>query len=119
MDDDESGRPSLLSGLWACLVGGAFIAGLLAYLDPAREWEECPTYGGSGDSSAFENADWDLYFPLVLTGWVYLVVIEQALPITYRHRRRAIAVARGILAVAGTLLVSCYLLASVLLVCRH
>ncbi|MEV4510371.1 hypothetical protein AB0K00_15565 [Dactylosporangium sp. NPDC049525] len=115
---DGDGRGSRLSGFWACLTGGAAIALLLVFLDPVMRQEDCPNYGANGNASAFANADWDLWFPLVLLSWWALIAMEQVLPLTHRHRGRVEIAARGVCALALAVVSSCCLLMNVALVCH-
>ncbi|GIG86236.1 hypothetical protein [Plantactinospora endophytica] len=112
------GRPSRLSGFWVCLVGGAVIALLLTVLDPVTRYQDCPNYGGNGNASAFDNAAWDLWFPLVLLGWLVLVVLEQMLPVTWRHRGGPDIAVRAASAVALSISTSCCLFLNVAVVCH-
>ncbi|MET7397058.1 hypothetical protein ABZS66_26590 [Dactylosporangium sp. NPDC005572] len=101
-----------LRGLWALIVGGALIVVLLVILDPITRHEDCPNYQANGNASAFGNDNWDLGFPLVLLVWMTAVVVEQAWSVTRRSAfRAAVAV---LLSVIG----SCWLFATVAVVCR-
>jgi hypothetical protein len=111
----EDRRPSRLSGFWACLSGAAAIALLLAFLDPVTRPEDCPNYGANGNASAFHNADWDVWFPVVLLSWLALIAVEQALPVTRRQRGFAV---RGVWAFALALVGSCCLCGSLSVVCH-
>lgn len=115
---DRRGRSSRLSGFWACLVGGAAIASLLMLLDPITRYEDCANYGGNGNASAFDNASWDLWFPLILLGWLGLVVLEQTLPVTRRHRGGVEIAVRAGSALALSTLSSCCLFLDVAMVCH-
>lgn len=110
-------RPFPLGGLWACLVGGVLVTSLLVVLDPITRQQDCPNYGASGNASVFANSIWDLYFPLALFGWVALVIVEQALPTTWRHRSRLDLLLRGATAVGVSLIASCAL-GALLITCR-
>lgn len=112
------GRLSWLSGFWTCLVGGAGIGLLLVVLDPVTSYEDCSNYGGSGNASAFDNPDWDLRFPLVLLGWLVLILLEQTLPVTRRHRGGAEVVVRAASALCLSFVASCCLFLNVSTVCR-
>ncbi|PZV92672.1 hypothetical protein SAMN05443287_108189 [Micromonospora phaseoli] len=111
-------RSSWLSGFWTCLVGGAVIATLLMVLDPIMRYEECPNYGGNGNASAFDNPAWEFWFPIVLLGWLVLVVLEQTLPVTRRHRSGAEVAVRAASAFTLSVLISCCLFLNVAVVCR-
>ncbi|MER7457940.1 hypothetical protein [Micromonospora sp. NPDC126480] len=112
------GPSSRLSGFWACLIGGAVIASLLMVLDPITRAEDCPNYGGNGNASAFDNAAWDLWFPLVLLGWLVLVLLEQTLPVTRRHRGGTDIAVRAASALSLSVVISCCLVLNVSVVCR-
>ncbi|MER7005881.1 hypothetical protein ABT297_22970 [Dactylosporangium sp. NPDC000555] len=114
----DTSRPSRLSGWWACLVGGAVMASLLVFLDPILHQQDCPNAGGNGNASAFANSDWDFYLPLVMIGWAFLVIMEQALPVTWRGRSRLNAAVRAATAVAVSLSGSCWLFLQLATVCR-
>ena len=111
-------RASRLSGFWACLTGAAAIALLLLFLDPVLQPEDCPNYGANGNASAFHNADWELWFPVVLLSWLALIAAEQALPVTRRHRGGVEVAARGVWAFALALVSSCCLCGSLSVVCH-
>ncbi|SCG43863.1 hypothetical protein GA0070609_1381 [Micromonospora echinaurantiaca] len=115
---DRRWRPSRLSGFWACLVGGAAIAALLMVLDPVTRYEDCPNHGGNGNASAFDDASWDLWFPLVLLGWLGLVAVEQTLPVTRRHRGGVDVAVRAGSALVLCTVSSCCLFLNVAIVCR-
>ncbi|WP_432968660.1 hypothetical protein [Dactylosporangium sp. CA-233914] len=115
---DDTPRPSRLSGCWACLVGGAVIASLLLFLDPILRQGDCPNAGANGNASAFANSDWDFYLPLVMIGWVLLVLVEQALPVTWRQRNRFDVAVRAASALALSLSSSCCLFLQLATVCR-
>ena len=100
-------RRAPLAGFWALLVGGALLAVLTVALRPITDVRDCSNYGGSGNASAFPDEIWDLYYPLVLLGWLSAVVVEQLLPVTWNGRRTGAIVARGLLAVAITVTASC------------
>ncbi|MEV6370844.1 hypothetical protein AB0L86_28545 [Micromonospora musae] len=115
---DHTPRRSRLSGLWACFVGGALLALLLAILDPITRREDCPNYGGNGNASSYANPAWDLYLPLLLLGWMVLIVVEQALPITRRNRDRFDVATRAAAAVGISLVSSCCFILPIQIVCR-
>lgn len=91
---------------------------LLVFLDPVMRVEDCPNYGANGNASAFSDADWDLWFPLVLLSWLTLIVLEQALPVTRRHRGGVEVAARGVCAFALALVSSCCLFLDLSVVCH-
>ncbi|MGY0002683.1 hypothetical protein [Micromonospora sp. I033] len=110
--------PSRLSGFWVCLAGAAFFAALLAILQPITRYEDCPNYGGNGNASAFANPARDFYLTLLLFGWVFLVVLEQTLSVTWRGRGRADAALRAAGAITVTTVAACGLFAAVAVVCH-
>jgi hypothetical protein len=114
----KGSRPSALGGLWALLVGGVAIVGLLLFLQPVTQRAECPNYGGNGNASAFANSAWDLYLPLVLLAWVVLIGVEQLLPVTWRGRGGGEIAARAVVAVVVAVVGSCCLFLSLGTVCR-
>ena len=115
---DDHGRPSPLSGLWSAVVGGLLLVLLLVVLDPITRFEDCPNYGGNGNASSFSNPAWDLYLPLLTLCWVVLVIVEQALPVTWRHRSRLAGWVRAAVAGAGVTITSCCVVGSIVTVCR-
>lgn len=117
MTDDRK-RPPRLGGFWVLLVGGVSIALLLAVLDPIMRHEDCPNYGASGNASAFDNPAWDLYFPLVMLGWIVLIAVEQVLPVTWRNRSGTDIAVRATSALALSVSASCCVMLNVAIVCR-
>ncbi|WP_432837421.1 hypothetical protein [Dactylosporangium sp. CA-092794] len=111
-------RPSRLGGLWALLVGGAAIAALLVFLHPILDPSACPNAGAAGNASAFADPAWDLYFPLVLLCWIVSIAVEQALPVTWRHRTRAETALRATAALALSVTASCCLGLQVAVACH-
>ena len=109
---------SPLAGFWALLVGGALLTVLTMVLQPATDVRDCPNYGGNGNASAFPHEVWDLYYPLLLLGWLSAVLAEQLLPVTWNGRGAGLIVARGLLAVTIALAASCGAGAGLLLLCR-
>ncbi|ROP28862.1 hypothetical protein [Couchioplanes caeruleus] len=106
------------SGLWALFTGGAVLALLLVILQPATTPAECPNYGAAGNASPFKDAAWDMWFPLLALGWVVLVLIEQVLPRTRRHRGGASGAARAAGVVMASVAGSCCLVGPFLVMCR-
>jgi hypothetical protein len=106
-------RPSALSGLWVLVVGGAAIVLLLLFLDPIVSTTNCLNHGGNGHAGACAEPDWDFLLMLLLPGWILLVVVEQVLPVTWRHRSRLAASTRALTAVVLALIGSCFLLVEV------
>ncbi len=111
-------RASRLSGFWAFLTGGAAIALLLLVLAPATSPSQCGNYRGNGNASAFDDAAWDLRLPVVLLSWMALIVLEQALPVTRRHRGGVEVAARGVWALALAVVTSCCLFLKLAVVCH-
>ena len=111
-------RRSPLAGFWALLVGGVLLTMLTLGLRPATDVRDCPNYGGNGNASAFPNETWDLYYPLLLLGWLFTVVVEQLLPVTWNGRTTGLIVARALLAVTITLTASCCAGFKLLLLCH-
>ena len=60
---------------------------------------DCPNYGGNGNASDFSNEMWDLYYPLLLLGWLAAIVAEQVLSVTWNGRPSGLIVAHALLAV--------------------
>ena len=106
------------SGFWALLTGGAAIAVLLAVLDPITRPQDCANYGGNGNASVFDNPDWDLWFSLILVCWLAAIVVEQALPVTRRHRGGVEVAARALGAITLAIVSSCYLFLRVAVLCH-
>lgn len=117
MNDDHA-RPSALRGLWSFVVGGAGLVALTVALGPITRPEDCPNYGGNGNASAFSNPAWDLYLPILALGWVVLIVLEQALPVTWRDRSRTDIATRAATVVILSLVGSCGFLPWLLTVCH-
>lgn len=111
-------RRSRLDGFWALLVGGALLTVLTVALQPVTDVRECPNYGGSGNASAFPDEIWDLYYPLLLLGWLLAVVVEQLLPISWNGRKPGLVVARALVAVMSALTASCCGGLNLLVLCR-
>ena len=115
---DDIERPARLGGFRALLVGGGLIALLLVYLDPVTRVEDCPNYGGNGNASAFADAGWDGYLPLLMIFWISAVVVEQALPYTWRGRGRVAGAARVTAAVVLSLFAACFVTLPLEVVCH-
>jgi hypothetical protein len=111
-------RRSPLAGLWALLVGGVLLATLTVALQPATNVHGCSNYGGNGNGTAFSNGIWDLIYPLLLLVWLFAVVVEQLLPITWNGRKAALIVARALLAVTLALTAACGAGVKLLLLCH-
>jgi hypothetical protein len=99
-------------------VGGALVMMLTVALRPATDVRDCPNYGGNGNASAFPNEIWDLFYPLLLLGWLVAVVVEQLLPVTWNGRKAGLIVARALFAVTITLTASCGAGFKLLLLCH-
>jgi hypothetical protein len=100
-------RRSPLAGFWALLVGGALLIMLTVALRPVTDVRDCPNYGGSGNASAFPDEVWDLFYPLLLLGWLCAVVLEQLLPVSWNGRTAGLILARALLAVTVALVAAC------------
>ncbi|MFI5937346.1 hypothetical protein [Actinoplanes sp. NPDC051494] len=105
---DDNERPVLLSGLWAVLAGGLLLT-LLSM------WVVEPPSGpcgssGSGSHSSFRDPSWDVIVPLLVLGWLLLVVMEQVLSITWRGRGKLAGAIRAGAAVLLCLTGSCFFL---------
>ena len=87
-------------------------------LQPVTRFEDCSNYGANGNASAFANPAWDLLFPLLTLGWVVLIVMEQVLPVTWRGRTRLDGWLRATVAVSVSIVGSCSLVSSFLVLCR-
>jgi hypothetical protein len=116
--NDDHARPSPLSGLWCFTIGGVGLVALTVALDPITRQEDCPNYGASGNASAFPNPVWDLYLPILALGWMVLIILEQALPLTWRNRSQIDIATRAATAVTLSLVGSCGLLPWLLIMCH-
>ena len=110
--------PTPLGGFWACLTGGTLLAAVLLFEHPILDPARCPNAGAAGNASAFADPAWDLYLPLLVLAWLLLVVIEQALPTTWRHRSASAVTLRAALAIATVVAASCVLVVPLETVCR-
>jgi len=115
---DDHDRPSPLSGLWSWTVGGLLLAVLLTFLHPVLRFEDCPNYGGNGNASAYPEPAWDAFFPLLAITWISCVIVEQGLPVTWRHRSRPVGAVRALVAVASSLFASFFVVGSLAVMCR-
>jgi hypothetical protein len=115
---DGHDRPSPLSGLWSWAVGGLLLAGLLIFLHPVLRFEDCPNYGGNGNASAYPDAAWDVFFPLLAITWISCVIVEQFLPVTWRRRAWFGGAARALVAVTLSLSASFSVVGSLAVMCR-
>lgn len=100
------------------IVGGIGLVALIVALNPITRQEDCPNYHAAGNASAFANPVWDLYLPLMALGWLVLIILEQALPSTWRHRTRIDIVTRAVSALGLAIVASCCLIPWFLLVCH-
>jgi hypothetical protein len=107
-----------LNGFWACLGGGVAVGLLLLYLQPVMRPEDCPNYGGNGNASAFRNPNWDLYLPIVLFGWLVLVLLELVLLAADRNRTWGDVALRAGVTVSVTLVASCCFVLPLEVVCH-
>ncbi|MFF5076022.1 hypothetical protein ACFY36_03150 [Actinoplanes sp. NPDC000266] len=80
---------------------------LTVVLQPITDVRDCRNYRASGNASAFPNEIWDLYYPVLLLFWLWVVIVEQLLPVTWNGRRTILVVARAFLAVLACLAASC------------
>ncbi|WP_157408411.1 hypothetical protein [Actinoplanes sp. N902-109] len=106
---EDPARPSPLSGLWTAVAGAPVYVLLLLVAHPITRVEDCSNYGAAGNASAFANSSWDLWLPLIALGWLLVVLIEQALPVTWRHRGGGEVAVRALTALVGSLAWSCCL----------
>lgn len=88
---------------------------LVVALDPITRPEDCPNQ--TGNASVFSNPAWDLYLPMMALGWVVLIIVEQALPLTRRNRSRIAIAARAATAVVLSLVGSCCVLPLIMVGC--
>lgn len=87
-------------------------------LQPITDVRDCPNYGASGNASAFPDEIWDLYYPLLLAGWLIAVVTEQLLPPTWNGRTALPIIARALLAITIAVIIACYAGFKLLLLCH-
>jgi hypothetical protein len=116
--NDDQARPSPLSGLWSFVIGGIGLVILTVALDPVTRQQDCPNYGGSGNASAFSNPAWEFYLPVLALAWVALILLEQALPFTWRYRSGINMATRAATAVTLSIVASCGLIQQLLLMCH-
>ncbi|GAA3454688.1 hypothetical protein [Dactylosporangium matsuzakiense] len=109
---------SRLSGLWACIAGGAALVLLVLYLDPITDQRDCPNWGAAGNASAYGDERWDYGVLLLCMLWMAAVLIEQLLPPARRGRSQAGGAWRTVAAGVVTVLVSCCGLAPIGLTCH-
>ena len=107
-----------MRGFWALATGGAGVLVLLLVLQPVIDQRDCSNFGAAGNAGAFPDPSWDFWFPVVLLGWVVLILVEQALPVTWRGGTVGANAGRALAAVSLALLVSCCLGATLGTVCR-
>ena len=116
--DCPASRPTPLGGFWAFLLGGLVLVAAVVYAHPIVDPSDCPNAGAAGNASAFADPSWDLRLPMLVLGWLALVVVEQALPTTWRHRPGWAVAARAALAISVVFAASCLLLVPLETVCR-
>ncbi|MFI5916771.1 hypothetical protein [Dactylosporangium sp. NPDC051541] len=107
-----------LSGLWACLVGGAALLTLVLYLDPITDQRDCPNWGGNGNASAYGDERWDYGMLLLCALWMLAVLVEQFLPPARRGRTTAGGAWRTVAAGFVTVIASCCGIAPIGLNCH-
>lgn len=114
-----------MGGLWAFSVGGLAMGVLMARLEWAYHWsqylgmapEECANYGGNGNAGPFAYTSWEFLLPYLAFTWVLAIAIEQALPSARLHRSSASYALRATLALAGSIVLSCWLPVGLALTC--
>jgi hypothetical protein len=116
--DHETPRPAVLGGFRSLLAGGVVLIAVLVYQRPIIDPSRCPNAGAAGNASAFADPAWDRYLPELLLGWLVPVLLEQALPVSWRHRGAAVAAGRAAAAVALLVVLSCVVLVPLETVCR-
>ncbi|XVU28344.1 hypothetical protein ACQPZJ_15260 [Actinoplanes sp. CA-054009] len=87
-------------------------------LQPITDVRDCQNYNASGNASAFSDGMWDLYYPALLLLWLWVIFVEQLLPVTWNGRRTILIVARALLAVMAWLTASCWAGFNLLLLCH-
>ncbi len=102
-----SKRRSALAGFRAVLGGGVLMTVLTVALQPATDVRGCSNYGGNGNGTAFSDEIWDLYYPLLLLGWLVAVIVEQLLPVTWNGRKGSSTIIRALLAVTIVVVAAC------------
>jgi hypothetical protein len=115
---DDHARPSPLAGFWSVAAGGAVLITVILVLDPISSQEDCPNYHAAGNASAYADPAWDLYLPMMALAWVVLVVVEQFLPVTGRHRGPEERAVRALSALLLTVVASCCLIGPSAIVCH-
>ncbi|MFI5836211.1 hypothetical protein ACIA5A_21305 [Micromonospora sp. NPDC051300] len=117
-DVPPAGRPARFGGFRALGGGAVVIVVALLILRPIVDSRDCPNHGGNGNASSFGDERLDLVFVLLLLGWLAAVVVEQALPVAWRHRRPVEITLRAAAAVLLGLAASCCLAVEVLVTCH-
>lgn len=116
--DSPASRPTPLGGFWAFLLGGLVLVAAVVHAHPIVDPSDCPNAGAAGNASAFADPSWDLRLPMLVLGWLALVVVEQAIPTTWRHRPGWAVATRAALAISVVFAASCLLLVPLETVCR-
>jgi hypothetical protein len=116
--DPSASRPTPLGGFWALLLGGLVLVAAVVYAHPIVDPSRCPNAGGSGNASAFAAPSWDVRLPMLILGWFALIVVEQVLPTSWRHRPGWAVATRAAVAIAVVFAASCALLLPLETVCR-
>lgn len=111
-------RPTPLGGFWALLLGGLFLAATVVYAHPTVDPSQCPNAHAAGNAGAFSDPAWDTRLPLLVLAWITLVMIEQTLPTSWRHREPAAAALRAALAVSVTIAAACFVVVPLETVCH-
>ncbi|WP_307797991.1 hypothetical protein [Actinoplanes flavus] len=114
----EERKPSPLSGFRMLIGGVAGFIVLLLILNPGYRQEDCSNYGGNGNGTLFDDERWDLFFLVAPLFWILLIIVEQALPWTWRGRSGWEVTARGFGAVLLAVLLYCTLFMRLLVLCH-
>jgi hypothetical protein len=113
-----TGRPTPLGGFWALLLGGLALIAALVAAHPIVDASGCSNAGAAGNGSAFADPAWDARLPLLVLAWLTLIVIEQLVPTTWRHRTASAVTARAAAAVFIAIAGSCVVLVPLLTLCH-
>lgn len=108
----------MLGGFRALLAGGLGMLVLTMILRPVFQQEDCSNHGAAGNASAYGDGQWDVRYPLLMLARLLAVLIEQVLPITWRHRSGLVVTGRVALAVTAGYVFACCPPAWFSLVCR-
>lgn len=74
-----------LRGIKAALFGWVLLAITLGLLQLTHGWTKALT-GGSCDGGSFSGSPWETILPSAAMVWLVVLVVEQALPETWRKR---------------------------------